>query len=109
MGDVLGPVILGIFIVILGIFNRKGNIASVHWYHRKRVSEEDRIPFGKIIGTGMIIIGVSVILFGGFNLAADRLQNDLFTTIGSVVAAAGVVIGLILNFYAMIKYNKGIF
>lgn len=34
MGDVIGPVILGIIISILGISNMKGNISSLHWYHR---------------------------------------------------------------------------
>ena len=38
MGDVIGPVILGIIISILGISNMKGNISSLHWYHRQRVS-----------------------------------------------------------------------
>lgn len=43
MGDVIGPVILGIIISILGISNMKGNI-SLHWYHRQRVSPDDVMP-----------------------------------------------------------------
>ena len=56
--------ILGAVCIIIGIFNSKGHISTLHSYHRKRVSEEDRIPFGKRIGLGMIIIGVSVIISG---------------------------------------------
>lgn len=50
MGDVIGPVILGIIISILGISNMKGNISSLHWYHRQRVSPDDVMPFGKRVG-----------------------------------------------------------
>ena len=57
MGDVIGPVILGIIISILGISNMKGNISSLHWYHRQRVSPDDVMPFGKRVGLGTLIIG----------------------------------------------------
>lgn len=39
--------IIGVVCIILGISNMRGNISSLHSYHRHRVSEEDRIPFGK--------------------------------------------------------------
>ena len=47
MGSTLGPVFLGIVCIVIGIFNARGDISTLHSYHRKRVSEEDRIPFGK--------------------------------------------------------------
>jgi len=109
MGDFIGPVFLGIFIVILGLSNMKGNISSLHWYHRKRVTEENRLPFGRMVGLGTIICGVSLVIFGCLSFAADRTQIDLFTMIGSVIVGIGLVIGLALSLYAMIKYNKGIF
>ena len=59
MGDVIGPVILGIIISILGISNMKGNISSLHWYHRQRVSPDDVMPFGKRVGLGTLIIGIA--------------------------------------------------
>jgi hypothetical protein len=49
--------LVGIVCIVLGISNMKGNISSLHSYHRSRVSEEDRIPFGKKVGLGTIIIG----------------------------------------------------
>ncbi len=109
MDSVFVPIILGIFILILGIFNMKGNISSIHWYHRQRLTEENRILFGKVVGLGTIIIGASIIAFGALSLAAELLGIHLFIIIGSVIAAVGTVVGLALSLYAMIKYNKGIF
>ena len=55
MGELLLPVALGAVIIGLGVQNMKGNISSLHRYHRKRVTEEDRIPFGRKVGLGSII------------------------------------------------------
>ena len=71
MGDVIGPVILGIIISILGISNMKGNISSLHWYHRQRVSPDDVMPFGKRVGLGTLIIGIAIIVF----VLTDYLPN----------------------------------
>ena len=102
-------VVLGIVCIVLGIENRKGNINSVHTYHRKRVSEEDKVPFGNLIGIGMLIIGVSVILSAILNFVSVIFQQDIYYTIAECVTIIGVVIGLGFNLYAMFKYNKGIF
>lgn len=56
--------ILGVILIALGVMNMKGNISSLHWYHRQRVTEEDRKPFGKLVGLGTLMIGVAMILFG---------------------------------------------
>ena len=40
--------VLGFILCVLGCMNMKGNISSLHWYHRQRVTEEDRKPFGKL-------------------------------------------------------------
>ena len=109
MGAVIGPIILGVFISILGFSNMKGNISSVHWYHRKRITEENRLPFGRMIGLGTVICGVSLVVFGCFSFVAEKTQIDIFTIIGAVLVVVGLVIGLALSLYAMIKYNKGIF
>lgn len=109
MDSFIAPIIIGIVCIIIGILNAKGNISSLHWYHRKRVSEADRIPFGKMIGIGTIIIGISIIVYSGLSIASEILKNDIFILIGVVILIIGIVVGLILNIYAMIKYNKGIF
>lgn len=109
MGDILGPIILGILIIIIGFTNMKGNISSLHWYHRKRVTDENRLPFGRMIGLGTIICGVSIVIYGCLSYVAMKTQVEIFTIMGSVITILGVGAGLIISFYAMIKYNKGIF
>ena len=55
--------LVGVVCIVLGISNMRGNISSLHSYHRSRVSEEDRIPFGKQVGLGTIIVGIGIIVF----------------------------------------------
>ena len=107
--SVVGTLIVGIVCIVIGISNMRGNISSLHSYHRNRVSEADRIPFGKRVGLGTIIIGCAVILFSGLNAVAGVTENETFTLIGTGVLIAGIAAGLGLSFHAMIKYNKGIF
>ncbi len=109
MGSTLGPIFLGVIFIVIGIFNTRGDISTLHSYHRKRVSEEDRIPFGKKVGLGMMIIGVPLIVFGGLTFLANTLANNIFIICGTVILIIGLIVGLGLSFYAMIKYNKGIF
>ena len=109
MEALLSTALIGIICIVIGISNRKGNISTLHSYHRKRVTEEDRIPFGKRVGLGMIIIGIALILFGLLSYLALRLDNNIFIAIGSACLIAGMAIGLGISFAAMIKYNKGIF
>ena len=100
---------LGIVCILIGLSNRKGNIETLHSYHRSRVSEEDRIPFGKAVGNGMIIIGSTVGIYGILSIITLCTNNDIFTLIGTGIMILGLVIGLVITFRAMIKYNKGIF
>ncbi len=64
MDNFFVPGILGVILIVLGIMNMKGNISSLHWYHRKRVAEEDRKPFGKLVGLGTLIIGIALVISG---------------------------------------------
>ncbi len=101
--------VLGIVCIVLGISHMKGNISSLHSYHKKRVSEEDRMVFGKKVGIGTIIIGIGLILFGGFSAAAHYTENESLVIIGMAVFFVFLAVGTGFSFYAMIKYNKGIF
>ena len=109
MIDSIVTILVGLVCIILGISHIKGHISSLHSYHRKRVSEEDRLPFGRIVGLGTIIIGTSLIVFGALTLIADQSNNPVFITVGTIIMVSGLAIGLAIAFYAMIKYNKGIF
>ena len=105
----IAPIVIGVVCIILGICNRMGNISSLHSYHRHRVSESDRLPFGKLVGLGMIIIGIALLVFGVFMLLAALSERPLFSLIGTPILLLGIAVGLGISFYAMIKYNKGIF
>ena len=109
MPEVIITAILGIFCIVMGVFNMRGHISTLHSYHRKRVSEENRLPFGRLVGLGTVIIGASIIVFSVFNAVRAMTENALFTVIGSVVMTVGIIVGLAVSFYAMKKYNKGIF
>lgn len=102
-------IVVGIVIIVLGILNCKGNISMVHSYHTKRVKEEDKRPFGRLMGIGSIIIGCAVIIMGSFNLIATSLQKEIFSLIGTIILIASLIIGIAIIIYALYKYNKGIF
>ena len=95
-------IIIGLIIVIIGILNIKGNISLLHSYHRKRVKKEDIKPFGKKVGIGSIIIGITEIL-------ASIFTYFNYINISNIILCIGQLIGFIIIFSAMIKYNKGIF
>ena len=102
MKEFIMQIIIGLILIIIGIFNMKGNISLLHSYHRKKVKKEDIIPFGKKIGIGSIIIGITIIIAGSLTILN-------YTTISNIILIIGLIIGLIIIFYAMFKYNKGIF
>ena len=93
---------LGIILTLLGIFNIKGNIGSIHWYNRRKVKKEDQLPYCRFMGSGTLIIGVSLIVAG----FVQALTNE---EAAAWVIAGGVMVGLTLMLYAQFKYNRGIF
>ena len=109
MSSYIFSFLVGILLIAIGISNMRGNISSIHSYHRQNVSEEDRIPFGKQVGLGMIIIGISIIIFSVLSAVGVYVENNVFAIAGTAILIVGIVAGLVLSFKAMIKYNKGIF
>ena len=101
--------LVGVVCIVLGISNMRGNISSLHSYHRSRVSEEDRIPFGKQVGLGTIIVGIGIIVFSVLSSVTLYTENDIFILVGTAILIIGIILGLVISFRAMIKYNKGIF
>ena len=101
--------LVGVVCLVLGFVNRSGNISTLHEYHRSRVSEEDRIPFGRKVGLGMIIIGVGIMAFSILGIVTLYTRKDLFILIGTALMLASIVIGTAISFAAMKKYNKGVF
>lgn len=93
---------LGIILSLLGIFNIRGNIGSIHWYNRRKVKKEDQRPYCRYMGSGTLIIGASLVAAG----FVQALIND---ETAAWVIAGGVMVGLALMLYAQFKYNRGIF
>ena len=109
MPEFILAIAIGILLVVIGIFNTQGHISMLHSYHRKRVREEDKIPFGRLVGLGMIIIGVTIMVYGTLSIATLLNGNKIYLIAGTVVMIVGLIIGTGITFYAMKKYNKGIF
>ena len=109
MAAIIGTVAIGLLAVVIGIINMTGNISTLHRYHRNRVSEADRKPFGRLVGIGTIVMGVSIIAFGGFQYAFEQTQRTAFTLIGTALMLVGIAVGLTISVIAMVKYNTGIF
>ena len=93
--------ILGVFISVVGIVNIKGNISTIHSYNRRKVKEEDIPKYGKAVGTGTIIMGISLVL--GF--VASLWSEELI----AYIILIGVVVGLGFILYGQFKYNGGFF
>ena len=99
--DNIALLILGIFISVIGIVNMTGNISTIHSYNRRKVKEEDVPKYGRAVGTGTLIIGVSLI--AAFVTTFWRKKAMSFIVIPALVIGLGFIL------YAQFKYNKGIF
>ena len=101
-------ILVGITCLIIGILNRKGNISMLHSYHINNISEENVLPFGKRIGIGMIIVSISLIIYGGLFIPAELTKESIYLTIGNAILFVGLLIGLVICLFAIKKYNKKI-
>lgn len=93
--------IMGVFISVIGIVNIKGNISTIHSYNRRKVKEEDIPKYGKSVGTGTLIMGVSFVL--GF--IASFWNEEIM----AFIILPAVIVGLGFMLYGQFKYNKGFF
>ena len=80
---------MGLLIALFSVPNLRGNPATVHRYNRRRVAPEDVPYYGKAMGLGTLIIGLSIVL--------------------TALILAGIAVGGGFILYAQFKYNKGIF
>ena len=93
--------VFGICLSVLGIINIKGNISTIHSYNRRNVKEEDIPKYSKAVGTGTLVIGVSLIL--------SYLVTFWNQAAIDYIVLPAMVIGLAFILYGQIKYNHGIF
>lgn len=93
---------LGTILTILGIFNMCGNIGSIHWYNRRKVTKENQKAYCMVVGLGTLIIGVCLIVAG-------IVQALIGIEPSAVIMVIGILVGLTLILYAQFKYNRGLF
>ena len=98
--------ILGILMVFIGVENVKGNIATIHWYNRRRITEETRPKYGKLMGIGTLVIAGGLIFSALLNML---VKMNVVVLIGGAITLITVVVGIAFILYAQFKYNKGIF
>lgn len=94
--------IIEVLILVIGIYTYKGNINLIHWYNRTKINKSNSKQYGKFMGRGNCIIGISIVLTALLQMII-KIENFYYTTIIFIV----VVLSLML--YGQIKYNKGIF
>ena len=100
--EYLTQIAFGIMLIALGAFNLKGNIATIHWYNRRKVTKENQLPYCRLMGWGTIIIGVGMV-------AAAVVQGLISIVAGSAVIMVAAIGGMTLILIAQFKYNKGLF
>jgi len=93
--------ILGLFISAIGFVNIKGNISTIHSYNRRKVKEEDVPKYGKAVGTGTLIMGISLVLAFGASFWSELLI--------AIIIMPAFIVGIGFILYGQFKYNKGIF
>ena len=93
---------LGIICVMLGIFNMCGNIGTIHWYNRRKVTKENQKAYCMFVGLGTLIVGVAIIAGAVIQALGNIAASGL-------VIGVGVLLGLALILYTQFKYNKGLF
>lgn len=93
--------ILGLLLSVLGLVNMMGNISTIHAYNRRRVREEDIPCYGRAVGIGTLIIGLSFVV--GFFLS---LWNEALV---AFILLPALAVGLGFMLYGQLKYNHGIF
>ena len=99
--DNLMLLILGLFISAIGFVNIKGNISTIHSYNRRKVKEEDVPKYGKAVGTGTLIVGISLVLAFGASFWSELLI--------AIIIMPAFIVGIGFILYGQFKYNKGIF
>ncbi len=93
---------IGMLCVVLGgLIWKKQKITYLHEYHYKNVKKTDIPAYTRLIGIGLIVIGVGIYITGFFNLAESS-----FWWIPILI---GFSAGLLTMHVAQKKYNGGWF
>ncbi len=93
-------IFIGLIFIVCGLVVMCGKIELMHSYHIKNITEETRKPYGRVVGAGLLVIGVGILLDGVLSFFLDNTK---------LVTVVSLIIGLATIFYGQFKYNKGIF
>ena len=108
MGFILS-FIIGIVFSVIGVLQLMGNTSMIHSYHRKRVSEEDMLPFARIMGAGSLVLGATLLTSGTLIALTFFTEQVVYAEVADFILTPGLIIGVIVELVAIIKYNKGLF
>ena len=96
-------IIIGVGFVAVGLLIRKKQMISlIHSYHFKRVRQEDKKPYTKLMGIGVELIGAGCILTGVINFVTA-------SELGFIGFAVFFTAGFVFITIAQRKYNDGFF
>ncbi len=89
---------VGLLCIILGLMLwKKQKISLIHSYHYKNVKKEDVPAYTRLMGIGLILIGVGICITGVLDL--------LYSSLWWIPLLAGFVMGFIIMNKAQKKYN----
>lgn len=93
-------IFIGIIFIVCGGMIMGGKTQLIHSYHTKNITEENRKPYGRVVGAGVLIIGVGILLDGILSFFLDSTR---------LVTIVSLIVSIVLIFYGQLKYNKEIF
>ena len=90
--------IVGTLCITFGLLIwKKQKLSLLHDYHYKNVKEEDISAYCKLMGIGLMTIGIGICLTGLYSLVFENLY-------GLLILLLGFVVGIIIISKAQ-KYN----
>lgn len=105
MRSVLIPMILGLLILGIGVMNWMGNLSTLHAYHRQHVLPANRKKMGRVVGFGMMLIGLALIL----SSLTSWFGSAQSARIASWITLVLVFVGVAIDLYGIIRYNGSLF
>lgn len=103
MAEIIAETFIGLFLIYMGYRVKwKGNIGTIHPWHYKNLSEEDKTEFCKGCGIGEITVGTGCLLMPYVNLLS---RSELGYWIG--ITAIGI--GFLKILLTIIRHNGCLF
>ena len=98
------PTVIALILLVVGCSIRKGNLAILHSYHYKNVT--DLKGYAKEMSNGIIFMSIPIFLDGFLTLFA---HIKIISIVSSVLLFAGIILCVIYLFKVQTKHNGGLF